>query len=377
MVIKYKIIKESTECMARLGVITTPHGSFETPVFMPVGTQGTVKTMTKEELETIGAGIILGNTYHLWTQPGNEIIKKAGGLHRFMNWPHAILTDSGGFQVFSLADLRNIKEEGVTFKHHKSGAPLFLTPEKSIEIQNDLGSDIMMAFDECPPYPATYEYMKDSVERTTRWAERCLKANKNKETQGMFGIVQGGEFKDLRELSANALIKMDFDGYSIGGLSVGEPKEIQNEVLRYTTPLLPKNKPRYLMGVGSPGAILDAVERGIDMFDSVLPTRIARHGTAMTTIGRIIIKNKKYSEDFSSLDPKCDCYCCKNYTKAYLRHLIKANEILGYRLLSIHNLAYLTNLMRDIRKAIKGDKFMEYKEKVYKTYGLNNNEKDF
>lgn len=294
-----------------------------------------------------------------------------------MNWPHPILTDSGGFQVFSLAELRNIKEEGVTFKHHKSGAPLFLTPEKAIEIQNDLGSDIMMAFDECPPYPATYEYMRQSVERTTRWAKRCLISNKNKDTQGMFGIVQGGEFKDLRELSAKALVAMDFDGYSIGGLSVGEPKEIQNEVLTYTTPMLPKDKPRYLMGVGSPGAILDAVERGVDMFDCVLPTRIARNGTAMTSLGRVVVKNKAFAEDFSALDPNCNCYCCKNYTKSYLRHLIKANEILGYRLLSIHNIAFLTNLMTDIRKAIKEDKFFEYKEKVYKDYGLNDNDKDF
>lgn len=289
----------------------------------------------------------------------------------------SILTDSGGFQVFSLAELRNIKEEGVTFKHHKSGAPLFLTPEKAIEIQNDLGSDIMMAFDECPPYPATYEYMRQSVERTTRWAKRCLISNKNKDTQGMFGIVQGGEFKDLRELSAKALVAMDFDGYSIGGLSVGEPKEIQNEVLTYTTPMLPKDKPRYLMGVGSPGAILDAVERGVDMFDCVLPTRIARNGTAMTSLGRVVVKNKAFAEDFSALDPNCNCYCCKNYTKSYLRHLIKANEILGYRLLSIHNIAFLTNLMTDIRKAIKEDKFFEYKEKVYKDYGLNDNDKDF
>ncbi|MDD2258450.1 MAG: tRNA guanosine(34) transglycosylase Tgt [Bacilli bacterium] len=377
MVIKYKLIKESNECMARLGVVTTPHGSFETPIFMPVGTQGTVKTMTREELEEIGSNIILGNTYHLWNQPGNDIIKKAGGLHKFMNWPHSILTDSGGFQVFSLAELRNIKEEGVTFKHHKSGAPLFLTPEKSIKIQNDLGSDIMMAFDECPPYPSSYDYMKKSVERTTRWAKRCLDANKNIDTQGMFGIVQGGEYRDLRELSAKALVKMDFDGYSIGGLSVGEPKHIQNEVLSYTTLMLPKDKPRYLMGVGSPGAILDAVERGVDMFDCVLPTRIARHGTAMTSVGRIIIKNKIFSEDFSPLDPKCDCYCCKNYTKSYLRHLIQANEILGYRLLSIHNIAFLTNLMSEIREAIKEDRFLDYKEKVYKNYGLDSNEKDF
>lgn len=377
MVIKYKLIKESKECMARLGEVNTPHGSFETPVFMAVGTQATVKTLTKEELETLGSKIILGNTYHLWNQPGNKIIKEAGGLHKFMNWDKPILTDSGGFQVFSLAKLRDITEEGVTFKHHKSGAKLFLSPEIAMEIQNDLGSDIMMAFDECPPYPATYDYMKKSVERTIRWAKRSLDAHQNKETQGLFGIVQGGEYLDLREHCAKALVAMDFDGYSIGGLSVGEPKVIQNNVLEYTTPLLPKDKPRYLMGVGSPGMILDAVERGVDMFDCVLPTRIARHGSAMTTYGRVIIKNKEYERDFTPLDEHCDCYTCQNYTKAYLRHLFKADEMLGYRLLSIHNIRFLVKLTENIRKAIKEDRFLEFKEQVYRDYGLNDNDKDF
>lgn len=377
MVIKYELIKKSPDSMARLGKITTPHGSFETPVFMAVGTQGTVKTLIKEELEAIGSQIILGNTYHLWNQPGHTIVKQAGGLHRFMNWDRSILTDSGGFQVFSLANLRDITEEGVTFKHHKNGDKLFLSPEKSMEIQNALGSDIMMAFDECPPYPSTYEYMKSSVERTLRWAKRSLDSHQNKTTQGLFGIVQGGEYFDLRKHCAEVLVGMDFDGYSIGGLSVGEPKAIQNEVLQFTTPLLPENKPRYLMGVGSPGAILDAVERGVDMFDCVLPTRIARHGTAMTTFGRVIIKNKQYETDFTPLDSQCDCYTCKNYTKAYLRHLFKAEEMLGYRLLSIHNINYLLRLTENIREAIRNDRFMEYKEQVYREYGLHFSDKDF
>lgn len=377
MVIKYQLKKKSSECMARLGEITTPHGSFETPVFMAVGTQATVKTLVKEELEAIGSSIILGNTYHLWNQPGHQIIEKAGGLHSFMNWDHSILTDSGGFQVFSLAKLRDIKEEGVTFKHHKSGASLFLSPELSMQIQNSLGSDIMMAFDECPPYPASYEYMKDSVARTVRWARRCLDAHQKKDTQGLFGIVQGGEYLDLRADCARELVDMDFDGYSIGGLSVGEPKEIQNRVLAHTTPLLPEDKPRYLMGVGSPGMILDAVERGVDMFDCVLPTRIARHGTAMTSSGRVLIKNKQFAEDFSPLDEKCNCYTCRNYTRSYLRHLFKANEMLGQRLLSIHNIQFLIDLTKQIRLAIAEDRFLEYKNQVYEEYGLYDNEKDF
>ena len=376
MVIKYQLIKKDPRSMARLGQVTTPHSTFETPCFMPVGTQATVKTLSKEEIESTGAGIILGNTYHLWNQPGHKIIERAGGLHKFMNWDRSILTDSGGFQVFSLAKLRNIKEEGVTFSHHKSGAKLFLSPEKAIEIQNSLGSDIMMSFDECPPYPATRKYMIDSVERTIRWAKRGLEAHKRPDVQGLFGIVQGGNYQDIREYCAKELTSLPFDGFSIGGLSVGEPKTIQNEVLTYTTPLLPEDKPRYLMGVGSPGAILDGVERGIDMFDCVLPTRIARHSAAMTSRGRLILKNKEFEEDFTTLDPECDCYTCKYYTKAYLRHLVKADEILGARLISLHNIHFLQNLMREIRKAIKEDRFLEFKEMFYAKYGLTD-DKDF
>lgn len=377
MVIKYELIKKDKQTNARLGRITTPHGTFDTPVFMAVGTQGTVKTLVKEELETIGSQIILGNTYHLWCQPGNDIVREAGGLHKFMNWDRSILTDSGGFQVFSLAKLRDITEEGVTFKHHKNGSKLFLSPEISMKIQNDLGSDIMMCFDECPPYPATYEYMKNSVERTIRWAHRCFDAHARKDDQGLFGIIQGGEYLDIRKHCVDELTKIPFDGYSIGGLSVGESKEIQNNVLSYTCPLLPEDKPRYLMGVGSPGAILDAVERGVDMFDCVLPTRIARHGTAMTSEGRLIIKNKEFERDFTPLDHKCDCYCCKNYTRAYLRHLVKANEMLAYRLISIHNISFLVKLTEGIREAIKEDRFLEFKKKIYEEYGLNDNDKDF
>ena len=376
MVIKYELIKKSKECKARLGKITTPHGTFDTPVFMAVGTQATVKTLCKEELEALGSPIILGNTYHLWLQPGTDVMDKANGLHNFMNWNHSILTDSGGFQVFSLAKLRDIKEEGVYFRHHKSGAKLFLSPEKSIEIQNSLGSDIMMCFDECPPYPCTREYMITSMERTLRWAKRCKDSNKNPDRQGLFGIVQGGEFLDLRQRCAKELVAMDFDGYSIGGTSVGEPKEIQNMILDATIDLLPENKPRYLMGVGSPGAILDAVERGVDMFDCVLPTRVARHGTAMTSHGRVILKNKSFEMDFSPLDDNCDCYCCKNYTNAYLHHLFKADEILGYRLVSMHNIRFLNRLVEDIREAIKNDTFMELKKKVYEDYGIKEG-KDF
>lgn len=377
MVIKYELKKKSPECRARLGRVTTPHGSFDTPTFMAVGTQATVKTLTKEDLHEIGSMIILGNTYHLWNQPGDELIHEAGGLHKFMNWDRPILTDSGGFQVFSLAKLRDITEEGVTFKHHKSGAKLFLSPEKAIKIQQNLGSDIMMNFDECPPYPCTYDYMKKSVDRTLRWAKRCLAANEGNTQQGLFGIVQGGEYDDLRKYCAEELVKLPFDGYSIGGTSVGEPKEIQNKVLDVVIPILPETKPRYLMGVGSPGAILDAIERGVDMFDCVLPTRIARHGTAMTTYGRIIIKNKEYEHDFTPLDPECDCYCCRNYTRAYLRHLFKANEMLGHRLLSIHNIRYLVKLTENAREAIKEDRFMDFKKEVYDKYGLDNKSQDF
>lgn len=377
MVIKYELIKRDPKSMARLGKITTPHSTFDTPCFMPVGTQATVKALSKEELEAMDVGIILSNTYHLWCQPGHKLIEEAGGLHKFMNWNRSILTDSGGFQVFSLAKIRDIKEEGVYFRHHKSGKPLFLSPEIAIEVQNSLGSDIMMSFDECPPYPSSKEYMINSVERTIRWAKRGLDAHKNPDTQGLFGIVQGGNYQDIRTYCAKELTSLPFDGFSIGGLSVGEPKEIQNEVLSYTTPLLPENKPRYLMGVGSPGAILDGVERGIDMFDCVLPTRIARHSCAMTSHGRIILKNKEFEHDFGPIDNECDCYTCKNYTRSYIRHLVKAEEILAARLISIHNIHFLENLMKNIRSAIKEDRFLEFKNSFYEKYGLNESDKDF
>lgn len=377
MVTKYELIKKDPRSLARLGKITTPHSTFDTPCFMPVGTQATVKALSKEELEAMDVGIILSNTYHLWCQPGHKLIEEAGGLHKFMNWDRSILTDSGGFQVFSLAKIRDIKEEGVYFRHHKSGKPLFLSPEIAIEVQNSLGSDIMMSFDECPPYPSTREYMINSVERTIRWAKRGLEAHKYPDRQGLFGIVQGGNYQDIRTYCAKELTSLPFDGFSIGGLSVGEPKEIQNEVLSYTTVLLPENKPRYLMGVGSPGAILDGVERGIDMFDCVLPTRIARHSCAMTSHGRIILKNKEFENDFNPIDDECDCYTCKNYTRAYIRHLVKAEEILAARLISIHNIHFLENLMKNIRTAIKENRFLEFKEEFYSKYGLNDSEKDF
>ncbi len=375
--IKYELLKKDKNSNARLGKITTPHSVIDTPCFMPVGTQATVKALSKEEVEETGAQIILGNTYHLWLQPGHKLIEKAGGLHKFMNWDKSILTDSGGFQVFSLAKMRDIKEEGVTFKHHKNGSKLFLSPELAIEIENSLGSDIMMSFDECPPYPATHEYMEKSVERTIRWAKRGYEAHKKKDTQGLFGIIQGGIYPDIRKYCCEELTKIDFAGYSIGGVSVGEPKEEQNLALDYSLPYLPLDKPRYLMGVGSPGAILDGVERGIDMFDCVLPTRIARHGTAMTSRGRLILKNACFEEDFTPLDKECDCYCCKYYTKAYLHHLIKADEMLAPRLISIHNIQFLENLMKGIRNAIKEDRFLEFKAAFYEKYGLDNNDKDF
>ena len=372
--IRYEHIKTCKQTGARLGIVHTPHGSFETPIFMPVGTLATVKTMAPEELKEINAKIILGNTYHLWLRPGYEIIEKAGGLHKFMNWDRAILTDYGGFQVFSLSDIRRIEEEGVYFRNHLNGDKLFLSPEKSMEIQNALGPDIMMAFDECPPYPSSYEYMKASVERTSRWAERCLKAHKRPNEQGLFGIVQGGEYEDLRRQSAKDLVSLDFPGYAIGGLSVGEPKDIMNRVLEFTTAWLPTNKPRYLMGVGSPDALIDGAIRGIDMFDCVLPTRIARNGTCMTSKGRLVVKNAKYKEDFTPLDSNCSCYTCRNYTRAY----IHCNEIFGFRLTSYHNLYFLLKLMEDIRQAIREDCLGDFRAAFFEKYGLNvENPKNF
>lgn len=369
--IKYRLIKKEKHTGARLGEIVTPHGTFKTPMFMPVGTQASVKTMAPEELKEMGAGIILSNTYHLWLRPGEDIVEKAGGLHKFMNWDRGVLTDSGGFQVFSLAKLRNISEEGVAFKSHLSGEKLFLSPEKAIQVENALGADIMMSFDECPPFFESYDYVKKSVERTSRWAERGLIAHQNPATQGLFGIVQGAGFEDLRRQSARDLVGMDFPGYSIGGLSVGESKGEMNRVLDFTTPMLPEDKPRYLMGVGSPDALIDGVIRGVDMFDCVLPTRIARNGTTMTSQGRLVVKNAKYSEDFRPLDPKCDCYVCKNYTRAYIRHLIKADETFGIHLTSYHNLYFLINLMHQVQDAIEQDNLLEFREVFFEEYGYN------
>ncbi len=366
--VKYEFIKECKQTGARLGKVHTPHGSFDTPAFMPVGTQATVKGMSPDELKEIDAQIILSNTYHLYMRPGQEIVRQAGGLHKFMNWDRPILTDSGGFQVFSLSDFRNIKEDGVTFKSHIDGSKHFITPEKAIEIQNDLGSDIIMAFDECIPYPCEFDYAKKSVERTTRWAERCKIAHKNTESQSLFGIVQGGIYPELRKQSAEELLELDFPGYAIGGLSVGEPGEEMYRMLECTVPLLPKDRPRYLMGVGSPDYLIEGAIRGIDMFDCVLPTRIGRNGTAMTSTGRVIIRDAKYSKDFSPLDTECDCYTCKNFSRAYLRHLIKAGEMLGLRLTTWHNLKFLLNLMKNVRQAIIEDRLGDFRNDFFNRY---------
>ncbi|QKG84139.1 tRNA guanosine(34) transglycosylase Tgt [Kroppenstedtia pulmonis] len=368
MAIRYELLKTCKQSGARLGRLHTPHGTVETPVFMPVGTQATVKTMSPEELKEMGSSIILSNTYHLFLRPGHEIVRDAGGLHRFMNWDGAVLTDSGGFQVFSLSSLRKITEEGVSFRSHLSGEPLFISPEKSIEIQNALGADIIMAFDECPPYPAEREYVKTSMDRTYRWLERCQKAHRRPEEQALFGIVQGGMYRDLREESVRQITSVDLPGYAIGGLSVGEPKDLMYEALEYTTPHLPVDKPRYLMGVGSPDALVEGVLRGIDMFDCVLPTRIARNGTTMTSQGRLVVRNAKYARDYSPLDPACDCYTCRNYSRAYLRHLIKAEETFGIRLTTYHNLYFLLRLMEQVRAAIREDRLLDFRRTFFRQY---------
>lgn len=364
----YKLEKTAQDSKARLGSFTYKDQTFETPMFMPVGTQATVKTLSPEELKEANAGIILANTYHLWLRPGEDIVEQAGGLHKFMNWDQPILTDCGGFQVFSLANPKDISEEGVMFKSHLNGDKLLLTPEKSIEIQNKLDSDIAMSFDECPPASATHEYMKNSIERTIRWAKRG-KAVHNNPNQMLFGIVQGGAYQDLREYSAKETVKLDFDGYSIGGVANdGESKDDMYKAIEYSIPFLPEDKIRYLMGVGEPIDLLEGVVRGIDIFDCVLPTRLARHGHAFTLDGKINLKNAKYKNDFTPIMEECDCYACKNYTKAYVRHLINADETFGARLLSIHNIRFLIKLMEDIRESIKNDNLLEYKEKFINRY---------
>lgn len=367
--LSYQLIHEDKNSMARLGKITTLHGNIDTPIFMPVGTQATVKAMTPDELKEMETQIILANTYHLYLRPGSELIAEAGGLHKFMNWDKPILTDSGGFQVFSLSDLNEITEEGVYFRSHLDGSRHFISPEKSMEIQMDLGADIVMAFDECPPYPADYDYLKTSLERTVRWAVRSKKAMTS-EKQSLFGIIQGGIYRDLREESVRSMVEIGFPGYAIGGLSVGEEKEKMYEVLDYTTPIMPRDKSRYLMGVGTPEDLIEGVKRGIDMFDCVMPTRIARHGTVFTSHGRITVRNAEYERDFTPLDHDCDCYVCKNYTRGYIRHLIRRNEILGIRLTTYHNLYFLLNLMKEIRKAVKNDQFSQLRDDFYSKYGI-------
>lgn len=368
MKVEYTLLKKEKNTKGRLGKIKTNHGEYETPMFMPVGTQATVKTLSPEEIKEMGAGIILANTYHLWQRPGENIIDKAGGLHKFMNYDGPILTDSGGFQVFSLAEPKNITEDGVTFKSHINGDTLFLTPEKSMEIQNKLDSDIAMCFDECPPASADYDYLKNSLERTIRWAKRC-KDSFNNPNQSLFGIIQGGFYKNLRKYSALETVKLDFDGYAIGGVANdNESKEDMYKAIEYSAPYMPEDKVRYLMGVGDPIDIIEGVIRGVDIFDCVIPTRLARHGHAYTKNGKINLRNAKYKEDFSSVDKNCNCYACKNYTKSYIRHLIVAEETFGARLLSIHNINFLINLTKEIREAIKNDQLLKFRDKFIKEY---------
>ena len=368
--ITYELIKQCPHTGARAGRIHTPHGSFDTPIFMPVGTQASVKTLAPEELKEMGAGIILSNNYHLFLRPGSKLVKEAGGLHKFMNWDRAILTDSGGFQVFSLGDLRKISEEGVTFRSHIYGSKKFLSPEIATQSQMDLGADIIMAFDECVPYPADFKYTRESMELTLRWAQRCKDTMTNP-NQGLFGIVQGGMYKDLRIECANRLVDMDFPGYAVGGLSVGEPKELMYEMLDITLEHLPQNKARYLMGVGTPDCLVEGVMRGIDMFDCVYPTRVARNGTAMTWNGRLVIKNAQYEHDFHPIDEHCNCYTCRNYSRAYIRHLVRVNEIFGLRLLTIHNLHFLIDFMRQMRQSIMEDRFPEFYRKFTANFSFN------
>ena len=375
MKIKYELLKQEKNTKARNGILHTNHGSYETPIFMPVGTLANVKTLVPEELKEMHSAVILSNTYHLWLRPGEDIVSKAGGIHKFMNYDGPILTDSGGFQVFSLAKPKDISEEGVKFKSHIDGRELFLTPEKSIGIQNKLDSDIAMSFDECPPASADYKYMKNSIERTLRWAKRGKDVHNN-ENQSLFGIIQGGAYEDLRKFSATETVKLDFDGYSVGGVANdNESKEDMYKAIDYSIPYIPDDKPRYLMGVGEPIDIIEGVIRGIDMFDCVLPTRIARHGNAFSHHGKMNLRNAKFKEDFTPIENDCDCYTCKHYTKAYIRHLLVANEQLAGRLLSIHNIRFLIKLTEDLREAIKNDNILEYKEKFLNEYEGDKNGK--
>lgn len=365
----FELIKKDTFCSARVGKINTNNREINTPVFMPVGTQATVKTLSPEDLHNIGVEIILSNTYHLYLRPGEELVRKAGGLHDFMNWDRGILTDSGGFQVFSLSKLRQINDEGVYFNSHIDGSRHFLTPEKVMDIEEQLGADIAMCFDECAPYPCSFEEAYKAVERTTLWAKRCREAHK-REDQSLFAIVQGNVFPDLRHKSAAELVAMDFPAFAIGGLSVGEPKDDMYKMLELMDQLLPEQKPRYLMGVGAPEDLLEGVKRGVDMFDCVLPTRLARHGTAYTHKGKITVRNAVFADDFSPIDSNCDCYVCRNFSRAYIRHLVKAEEMLAHRLLSYHNVYFLVKLMENIRKAIADNQFGSFYNNFYENYSF-------
>lgn len=367
MTLSFKVLKEHENGLTRAGILETAHGKIETPVFMPVGTQATVKTMTPEELKDVGAQIILSNTYHLYLRPGHELIAQAGGLHKFMNWPGPILTDSGGFQVFSLGDLRKIEDEGISFRSHIDGSPHFISPEKAMEIQRSLGSDIAMTFDECAPYPCSEEEAREAVRRTTLWARRCAGMEMG-ERQNVFGIIQGNVYRPLREKSVREITSLNFPGYGIGGLSVGEPKSLMYQVLDYTVPLIPREKPRYLMGVGSPDCLVEGIRRGIDMFDCVLPTRIARNGTVFTSTGRITVRNAEYQRDFSPLDESCSCYTCSHYSRAYIRHLLNVKEVLGIRLTTIHNLHFIISLVKKLRSAILQGSFDEEAERIMEVY---------
>lgn len=360
----FELLVRDTETQARRGRIKTVHGIVETPVFMPVGTQGSVKGLTPHDLFEEDCRIILGNTYHLYLRPGHERIARLGGLHKFMNWNRAILTDSGGYQVFSLAKIRRIEKEGVEFQSHIDGSKHVLTPEKVMEIQNALGSDIAMVLDECTPYPVSYEYAKSSVELSLQWALRCKKAHR-REDQALFGIVQGSVFSDLRKMCLERLVNIGFEGYALGSLSVGEPKEVMREVLEEILPLFPEKAPRYLMGVGTPEDIVEGVALGVDMFDCVLPTRNARNGTLFTSWGKINIKKQCYADDDKPIDPECTCYTCRHFSRAYLRHLYVARELLSYRLNTIHNLHFYLSMMREIRNAIEEGRFATWRKLFY------------
>ena len=371
---EYKVLARDKETAARAGLLRTPHGEVLTPIFMPVGTQATVKTLSQKDLEDIHAEIILGNTYHLYLRPGPELVAKAGGLHRFMSWNRPILTDSGGYQVFSLADLNQITDEGVKFQSHLDGSYHLFTPEKVMEIQHMLGADILMAFDECMPYPCSYEYAKKSTEMTLRWTERCLDRHirlteeSDGPRQALFGIVQGSTYPDLRVHCADRLVEMDLPGYAIGGLAVGEPKSVMRSIVSDVVPHLPDEKPRYLMGMGYPEDLIDAVSRGVDMFDCVLPTRNARNGTVFTRRGKLTVKNARYAWDFSPIDPACLCYTCQNYTRAYIRHLFQVGEILALRLATYHSVYFFLALMRQMRKAILDGRFSAWREEFLEIY---------